>query len=63
MDFYRDGMFQTMSVDEEEYQIKPMNCPFHCLLFKDTQRSYRDLPMRLAELGYYDIISLSINIH
>lgn len=50
-DFYKDGMFRTMEVEEEEYQIKPMNCPFHCLVFKDTPKSYRDLPIRWAELG------------
>lgn len=44
-------MFKAMEVDEEEYQLKPMNCPFHCLLFKDTPKSYRDLPTRMAELG------------
>jgi Threonyl-tRNA synthetase len=50
-DFYRDGMFQQMEVENEEYQIKPMNCPFHCLMYKDELRSYRDLPFRWAELG------------
>lgn len=50
-DFYRNDMFKTMEVEEQEYQIKPMNCPFHCLVFKDTPRSYRDLPVRWAELG------------
>jgi len=50
-DFYRDGMFQQMEVENEEYQIKPMNCPFHCLMYKDELRSYRDLPIRWAELG------------
>jgi threonyl-tRNA synthetase len=49
--FYKDGMFRTMEVDEDEYQIKPMNCPFHCLMFKDKPKSYRDLPLRWAELG------------
>lgn len=49
--FYKDGMFRTMEVEEEEYQIKPMNCPFHCLVYKDTPKSYRDLPLRWAELG------------
>lgn len=44
-------MFKTISVDEEEYQLKPMNCPFHCLLYKDSPKSYRDLPLRFAELG------------
>ena len=50
-DFYRDGMFQQMDVENEEYQIKPMNCPFHCLMYKDELRSYRDLPFRWGELG------------
>ena len=50
-DFYKDGMFSQMKVDEDEYQIRPMNCPFHCLMFKNTPRSYRDLPIRWAELG------------
>lgn len=40
-----------MDVESEEYQIRPMNCPFHCLMFKDDIRSYRDLPFRWAELG------------
>ncbi len=44
-------MFQPITVDEEEFQLKPMNCPFHCLIYKDSQRSYRDLPIRWAELG------------
>ena len=50
-DFYQSDMFDQMSVEEEQYQIKPMNCPFHCLMFKDQLRSYRDLPFRWAELG------------
>ena len=50
-DFYRSDMFNQMDVDNEQYQIKPMNCPFHCLMFKDDMRSYRDLPFRWAELG------------
>lgn len=50
-DFYRDGMFQAMDVENEEYQIRPMNCPFHCLMYKEQLRSYRDLPFRWAELG------------
>ncbi len=44
-------MFQQMDVENEEYQIKPMNCPFHCLMYKDELRSYRDLPIRWGELG------------
>ena len=50
-DFYKDGMFDQMDVEGDEYQIKPMNCPFHCLMYKDSLKSYRDLPIRWAELG------------
>ena len=51
VDFYKDDMFKTMSVDNAEYQIRPMNCPFHCLVYKDGSRSYKELPLRWAELG------------
>jgi threonyl-tRNA synthetase len=40
-----------MDVEGDEYQIKPMNCPFHVLMYKDRPRSYRSLPLRWAELG------------
>lgn len=50
-DFYRSDMFDQMDVENEQYQIKPMNCPFHCLMYRDELRSYRDLPIRWAELG------------
>lgn len=49
--FYRDGMFSPMSVDGHDYCCKPMNCPFHVLMVKSRPRSYREFPMRLAELG------------
>jgi len=49
--FYQENMFSTMKVEGEEYQLKPMNCPFHILIYKSTLRSYRDLPLKLAELG------------
>ena len=49
--FYADNMFKPMELDDAEYQLKPMNCPFHILIYKDRQRSYRDLPVRLGELG------------
>ncbi len=49
--FYRESMFNTMDIDGQEYQLKPMNCPFHILIYKDQIRSYRDLPLRWAELG------------
>lgn len=50
-DFYRENMFATMDVDNQEFQLKPMNCPFHLLIYQSTQHSYRDLPLRFAELG------------
>jgi threonyl-tRNA synthetase len=50
-DFYKQDMFDQMDVEDEQYQIKPMNCPFHCLMYKDALHSYRDLPFRWAELG------------
>lgn len=50
-DFYQDSMFDQMDIEDEKYQLKPMNCPFHCLVFKDGLRSYRELPLRWAELG------------
>ncbi len=49
--FYREGMYAPMDVDGQEYYIKPMNCPFHIMIYKSQTRSYRDLPLRWAELG------------
>src|SRR5579862_4546979 len=49
--FYRENMFGSMDVENDEYQLKPMNCPGHILIYKSHARSYRELPMRLAELG------------
>lgn len=51
LDFYRDSMYAPMVIDEQEYFIKPMNCPFHIMVYKSRLRSYRDLPLRWAELG------------
>jgi len=51
VDFYRDSMYAPMKIDETDYQIKPMNCPFHILIYKNDLRSYRDLPLRWAETG------------
>jgi threonyl-tRNA synthetase len=51
LSFYRDGMYSGMMIDEEEYRVKPMNCPFHVLIYKSQVRSYRDLPIRYCELG------------
>ncbi|HKM89612.1 MAG TPA: threonine--tRNA ligase, partial [Candidatus Acidoferrales bacterium] len=49
--FYKDNMFGPMEVEKAEYQLKPMNCPGHILIYKSRLRSYRELPLRLAELG------------
>ncbi len=49
--FYKEGMFAEMKVDEQDYYIKPMNCPFHIMIYKNKMRSYRELPLRWAELG------------
>jgi threonyl-tRNA synthetase len=50
-DFYKENMYSPMEIDNLEYEIKPMNCPFHVAVFKSQPRSYRDLPIRYAELG------------
>jgi threonyl-tRNA synthetase len=49
--FYRENMFSPVEVEKADYQLKPMNCPGHILIYKSKLRSYRDLPVRLAELG------------
>ncbi len=49
--FYQEYMFSPMDVEEVDYQLKPMNCPFHIIIYKNHIRSYRDLPIRLFELG------------
>src|SRR5271154_3616423 len=49
--FYKENMFGPMEVEKAEYQLKPMNCPGHILIYRSRLRSYRELPMRLAELG------------
>ncbi len=51
LDFFRENMFPPSEVEEVPYQIKPMNCPFHLRIYKSKTRSYRDLPIRWAELG------------
>ncbi|MDA8326468.1 MAG: threonine--tRNA ligase [Nitrospiraceae bacterium] len=50
-DFYRENMYSPMEVEGMEYEIKPMNCPFHLAVYKSGLKSYRDLPVRYAELG------------
>ena len=49
--YYASNMFDVMELDDAEYRMKPMNCPFHILIYKDSLKSYRDLPVRLGELG------------
>ena len=51
LDFYSESMFGPMQVDERQFQLKPMNCPFHVLTYASRLRSYRELPIRWAELG------------
>ena len=51
LDFYSDNMYSPMDVDGQDYFMKPMNCPFHIMVYRSDLRSYRDLPMRLGELG------------
>jgi threonyl-tRNA synthetase len=49
--FYSQNMYPPMELDDAEYRLKPMNCPGHILIYKSSPRSYRDLPLRYAELG------------
>lgn len=49
--FYKDGMYPPMEMDNTDYYVKPMNCPFHIMIYQNKKRSYRDLPFRWAELG------------
>ena len=51
LDFYGDSMFDALKVDEQSYQLRPMNCPFHVLIYKSRLHSHRDFPLRWAELG------------
>jgi len=51
LDFYSENMYAPMEIDEIKYQLKPMNCPFHIGVYKSDKRSYREFPIRWAELG------------
>ena len=51
LDFYRESMYAPVEVDEQEYFLKPMNCPFHIMIYRSSLHSYRELPLRIAELG------------
>src|ERR671921_2576675 len=60
---YADSMFAPTEIEEQEFRLKPMNCPFHIGIYKSAQRSYRDLPIRLAELGTCYRAELSGTLH
>jgi threonyl-tRNA synthetase len=60
---YADSMFSPMEFEGQEFRIKPMNCPFHIGIYKSSQRSYRDLPLRYAELGTVYRAELSGTLH
>ena len=51
LDFYSENMYSSMAIDDVQYQLKPMNCPFHIGVFNSLKRSYKDLPIRWCELG------------
>ena len=51
LDFYQENMYAAMEMDGQDYYLKPMNCPFHIMYYRTAMRSYRDLPMRVGELG------------
>lgn len=51
LETYNENMYSPMKVDDQDYYVKPMNCPFHIMMYKSSLRSYRDLPLRWAELG------------
>ena len=64
LDWYADGMFPPMELDgEHRYYVKPMNCPFHILIYRSRQRSYRELPLRLFEFGSVYRYELSGVVH
>jgi threonyl-tRNA synthetase len=50
LDFYSENMYSSMAIDEVQYQLKPMNCPFHIAIYKSQMRSYREFPLRWCEL-------------
>ena len=60
---YADSMYAPTSIEDEEYRLKPMNCPFHIGIYKSSQRSYRDLPQRYSEMGTVYRAELSGTLH
>jgi threonyl-tRNA synthetase len=63
LDFYKENMYSPMKIDKQDYFIKPMNCPFHILIYNNKGHSYRDLPLRWAELGTVYRYELSGVLH
>ncbi len=63
LDFYADSMYPPMELDGTSYFPKPMNCPFHVMIYRSSQRSYRELPLRLFELGAVYRYELSGAVH
>ncbi|XP_072977717.1 threonine--tRNA ligase, chloroplastic/mitochondrial 2 [Typha angustifolia] len=63
LDFYRENMYDQMDVEDELYQLRPMNCPYHILVYKRKLHSYRELPIRVAELGTVYRYELSGSLH
>ncbi len=63
LDYYADSMYPPMEMDGATYYPKPMNCPFHVMIYKSSQRSYRDLPLRFFELGAVYRYELSGAVH
>ncbi|XP_028799242.1 threonine--tRNA ligase, chloroplastic/mitochondrial 2 isoform X2 [Neltuma alba] len=63
LDFYKENMYDQMNIEEELYQLRPMNCPYHILVYKRRLHSYRDFPIRVAELGTVYRYELSGSLH
>lgn len=63
LDFYRENMYDQMKIEDENYQLRPMNCPYHILVYKRKLNSYRDFPIRVAELGTVYRYELSGSLH
>ncbi|KAG1327287.1 threonine--tRNA ligase, chloroplastic/mitochondrial 2 [Cocos nucifera] len=63
LDFYRENMYDQMNIEDELYQLRPMNCPYHILVYKRKLHSYRDFPIRVAELGTVYRYELSGSLH
>ncbi|KAL4588936.1 hypothetical protein LXL04_001836 [Taraxacum kok-saghyz] len=63
LDFYKENMYDQMKIEDELYQLRPMNCPYHILIYKRKPHSYRDFPIRVAELGTVYRYELSGSLH